>query len=44
MMKDIFRITRVEEPKVQGGRTNTPPSFKLKPVIVIKPKTTTSKK
>ena len=43
-MKDIFRTTRTEEPKVQSGRTNTPPSFTLKPVIITKPVTTTAKK
>jgi hypothetical protein len=35
MMKDIFKTTRVEEPKIQGGRTNpAPTTFHLKPVIL----------
>lgn len=43
-MKEIFKTTKFDEPKIHGGRTNTPPSFTLKPVILIKPKTPTSKK
>ena len=43
-MKDIFRTNENELPKVQGGRTNTPPSFVLKPVVIPKIQTPTSKK
>ena len=43
-MKELFRITRIEEPKIQSGRTNTPPSFTLKPIVISKPQTPTAKK
>jgi hypothetical protein len=43
-MKEILKTSEVKMPKVQGGRTNTPPSFQLKPIIIKTPATPTDKK